>query len=132
MALAPLRALLGLHMAYILIVLTLCLVSASLHAPFDLCTAFHTVLHTLIAPYFLPCHLTPATTSQHVPTTSPAVSFYPQQESIPTSTLTQTPALGLGRSQQPTGSFLFLGPTGVGKTELAKALASGRTLSWCC
>ncbi|MDK0841647.1 AAA family ATPase, partial [Clostridium perfringens] len=25
--------------------------------------------------------------------------------------------------QQPTGSFLFLGPTGVGKTELAKALA---------
>jgi len=31
---------------------------------------------------------------------------------------------GLGRQQQPTGSFLFLGPTGVGKTELAKALAS--------
>jgi len=30
---------------------------------------------------------------------------------------------GLGRSQQPTGSFVFLGPTGVGKTELAKALA---------
>lgn len=30
---------------------------------------------------------------------------------------------GLGRGQQPTGSFLFLGPTGVGKTELAKALA---------
>ncbi|MFS7999815.1 putative ClpA/B family, AAA+ ATPase domain, ATPase, AAA-type, core, Clp, repeat (R) [Helianthus anomalus] len=30
---------------------------------------------------------------------------------------------GLGRSQQPTGSFLFLGPTGVGKTELGKALA---------
>jgi len=30
---------------------------------------------------------------------------------------------GLGRRQQPTGSFLFLGPTGVGKTELAKALA---------
>ncbi|KAL3655364.1 Chaperone protein ClpB1 [Castilleja foliolosa] len=29
----------------------------------------------------------------------------------------------LGRSQKPTGSFLFLGPTGVGKTELAKALA---------
>ena len=24
---------------------------------------------------------------------------------------------------RPTGSFLFLGPTGVGKTELAKALA---------
>ncbi|XP_058194790.1 chaperone protein ClpB1-like [Rhododendron vialii] len=31
---------------------------------------------------------------------------------------------GLGRPQQPTGSFLFLGPTGVGKTELAKALAA--------
>jgi len=30
---------------------------------------------------------------------------------------------GLGRPNQPTGSFLFLGPTGVGKTELAKALA---------
>lgn len=30
---------------------------------------------------------------------------------------------GLKRNQQPTGSFLFLGPTGVGKTELAKALA---------
>jgi ATP-dependent Clp protease ATP-binding subunit ClpB len=30
---------------------------------------------------------------------------------------------GLKRRQQPTGSFLFLGPTGVGKTELAKALA---------
>lgn len=30
---------------------------------------------------------------------------------------------GLGREHQPTGSFLFLGPTGVGKTELAKALA---------
>ncbi|PSR96610.1 Chaperone protein like [Actinidia chinensis var. chinensis] len=30
---------------------------------------------------------------------------------------------GLGRPKQPTGSFLFLGPTGVGKTELAKALA---------
>lgn len=30
---------------------------------------------------------------------------------------------GLKNEQQPTGSFLFLGPTGVGKTELAKALA---------
>lgn len=30
---------------------------------------------------------------------------------------------GMGRPNQPTGSFLFLGPTGVGKTELAKALA---------
>ena len=31
---------------------------------------------------------------------------------------------GMARPQQPTGSFLFLGPTGVGKTELAKALAA--------
>eukprot|EP01101_Sappina_pedata_P001089 TRINITY_DN111_c0_g1_i3.p1 TRINITY_DN111_c0_g1~~TRINITY_DN111_c0_g1_i3.p1 ORF type:complete len:904 (-),score=395.46 TRINITY_DN111_c0_g1_i3:55-2712(-) len=30
---------------------------------------------------------------------------------------------GMSRENQPTGSFLFLGPTGVGKTETAKALA---------
>lgn len=30
---------------------------------------------------------------------------------------------GIADSNRPTGSFLFLGPTGVGKTELAKALA---------
>lgn len=30
---------------------------------------------------------------------------------------------GLSKPNQPTGSFLFLGPTGVGKTELSKALA---------
>ena len=30
---------------------------------------------------------------------------------------------GIGNSQKPIGSFLFLGPTGVGKTETAKALA---------
>jgi ATP-dependent Clp protease ATP-binding subunit ClpB len=30
----------------------------------------------------------------------------------------------MARERQPLGSFLFLGPTGVGKTELAKALAS--------
>ena len=30
---------------------------------------------------------------------------------------------GLADPNRPTGSFLFLGPTGVGKTELAKALA---------
>ncbi|KAJ9063725.1 hypothetical protein DSO57_1037957 [Entomophthora muscae] len=31
---------------------------------------------------------------------------------------------GLARPRQPIGNFLFLGPTGVGKTELAKALAA--------
>ncbi len=31
---------------------------------------------------------------------------------------------GLSRPSQPLGSFLFLGPTGVGKTEVAKALAA--------
>jgi ATP-dependent Clp protease ATP-binding subunit ClpA len=31
---------------------------------------------------------------------------------------------GLGRSDQPVGSFLFLGPTGIGKTHLAKVLAA--------
>lgn len=31
---------------------------------------------------------------------------------------------GLARPNQPTGSFLFMGPTGVGKTELSKALFS--------
>ena len=30
---------------------------------------------------------------------------------------------GLSDPNRPTGSFLFLGPTGVGKTELAKSLA---------
>ena len=30
---------------------------------------------------------------------------------------------GVSDPDRPTGSFLFLGPTGVGKTELAKALA---------
>ncbi|MEM6958959.1 MAG: AAA family ATPase, partial [Myxococcota bacterium] len=30
---------------------------------------------------------------------------------------------GLGEANRPVGSFLFLGPTGVGKTELAKSLA---------
>merc|ERR1712014_74058 len=33
-------------------------------------------------------------------------------------------AAKLSRRNQPTGSFLFAGPTGVGKTELAKALSA--------
>ena len=32
--------------------------------------------------------------------------------------------LGLGRSGRPRGSFLFLGPTGVGKTELARVFTA--------
>ena len=37
---------------------------------------------------------------------------------------------GLGMPEKPIGSFLFAGPTGVGKTELAKQLAeiAGRRL----
>jgi ATP-dependent Clp protease ATP-binding subunit ClpB len=35
--------------------------------------------------------------------------------------------VGLGPANRPVASFLFLGPTGVGKTELAKALAEFRT-----
>jgi ATP-dependent Clp protease ATP-binding subunit ClpB len=31
---------------------------------------------------------------------------------------------GLGKAQQPIGSFLFLGPTGCGKTEMAKSVAA--------
>ena len=31
--------------------------------------------------------------------------------------------IGLGKVNRPIGSFLFVGPTGVGKTELAKQLA---------
>eukprot|EP01051_Picozoa_sp_SAG22_P004753 SAG22_NODE_263_length_13359_cov_3.396531_5_plen_81_part_00 len=31
---------------------------------------------------------------------------------------------GLATQERPVGSFLFLGPTGVGKTETAKALAA--------
>jgi len=30
---------------------------------------------------------------------------------------------GISEENRPIGSFIFLGPTGVGKTELAKALA---------
>ena len=41
---------------------------------------------------------------------------------------------GVADPNRPTGSFLFLGPTGVGKTELAKALAdfsSTMNPPWC-
>ncbi|MCB9026078.1 MAG: ATP-dependent Clp protease ATP-binding subunit ClpA [Bdellovibrionaceae bacterium] len=35
---------------------------------------------------------------------------------------------GLGREQKPIGSFLFAGPTGVGKTEVAKQLANNMSI----
>ena len=35
---------------------------------------------------------------------------------------------GLSDPNRPTGSFLFLGPTGVGKTELCKALADRKSV----
>jgi ATP-dependent Clp protease ATP-binding subunit ClpB len=35
----------------------------------------------------------------------------------------QKSKLGIGKGDKPIGSFLFMGPTGVGKTELAKAVA---------
>ena len=46
--------------------------------------------------------------------------------------------VGLGDPNRPIGSFLFLGPTGVGKTELCRALAEGssatsrRSSAWIC
>ncbi|MFH1422868.1 MAG: ATP-dependent chaperone ClpB, partial [Planctomycetota bacterium] len=47
-----------------------------------------------------------------------------QQESITTvSNAVRRARSGLSSPNQPIGTFLFLGPTGVGKTELAKALA---------
>ena len=41
---------------------------------------------------------------------------------------------GIKDPSKPIGSFLFLGPTGVGKTELAKALAASLLMTnpiWC-
>jgi ATP-dependent Clp protease ATP-binding subunit ClpB len=47
-----------------------------------------------------------------------------QQEAIEAvSTAVRRARSGLGDENRPVGSFLFLGPTGVGKTELARALA---------
>ena len=41
----------------------------------------------------------------------------------PDSTRSRIARAGLRADHKPIGSFLFLGPTGVGKTELCKALA---------
>ena len=50
--------------------------------------------------------------------------IYGQDEAIDTlSTAIRLSRAGLGHPDKPTGSFLFAGPTGVGKTELAKQLA---------
>jgi ATP-dependent Clp protease ATP-binding subunit ClpC len=47
-----------------------------------------------------------------------------QKEAIETvSRAIRRSRVGLGRDDRPNGSFIFLGPTGVGKTELARALA---------
>ncbi len=50
--------------------------------------------------------------------------IYGQDEAIETiARAIKLSRAGLGKAEQPTGSFLFAGPTGVGKTELAKQLA---------
>ncbi len=50
--------------------------------------------------------------------------IYGQDEAIETiARAIKISRAGLGKADQPTGSFLFAGPTGVGKTELAKQLA---------
>ena len=41
---------------------------------------------------------------------------------VPWSNAVRRNRAGLGDGNRPIGSFLFLGPTGVGKTELARAL----------
>ena len=48
-----------------------------------------------------------------------------QDEAIQTlSSAIKLSRAGLGHPEKPVGSFLFAGPTGVGKTEMAKQLAS--------
>ena len=51
-------------------------------------------------------------------------SVVSQWTGIPVSRLMESEMAGLADPNRPIGSFLFLGPTGVGKTELAKALAA--------
>ena len=46
-----------------------------------------------------------------------------RRPSAPSSDAVRRARAGIADPDRPTGSFLFLGPTGVGKTELAKALA---------
>ena len=53
------------------------------------------------------------------------LSVFGQDEAVDTlASAIRVGRAGLGRKQKPIGSFLFAGPTGVGKTELAKQLAS--------
>src|SRR5690606_28472576 len=52
-----------------------------------------------------------------------AVVFGQDQAVIETVTAIKLSRSGLGAQDKPIGSFLFAGPTGVGKTELAKQLA---------
>ncbi len=53
------------------------------------------------------------------------LSVFGQDEAIETlASAVRVGRAGLGRKEKPIGSYLFAGPTGVGKTELAKQLAS--------
>ncbi len=53
------------------------------------------------------------------------LSVFGQDEAIATlASAVRVGRAGLGRKEKPIGSYLFAGPTGVGKTELAKQLAS--------
>jgi ATP-dependent Clp protease ATP-binding subunit ClpA len=53
------------------------------------------------------------------------LSVFGQDEAIQTlSSAIKLSRAGLGHPEKPVGSFLFAGPTGVGKTEMAKQLAS--------
>jgi ATP-dependent Clp protease ATP-binding subunit ClpA len=53
------------------------------------------------------------------------LTVFGQDEAIATlASAVRVGRAGLGRGEKPVGSFLFAGPTGVGKTELAKQLAS--------
>jgi ATP-dependent Clp protease ATP-binding subunit ClpA len=53
------------------------------------------------------------------------LSVFGQDEAIQTlASAIKLARAGLGQPQKPVGSFLFTGPTGVGKTEVAKQLAS--------
>ena len=59
----------------------------------------------------------------HMEESSGSASSGRRRRSTPSSNAVRRSRAGLGDAKRPIGSFLFLGPTGVGKTELARALA---------